>query len=62
MLFFYFKKTIYFGFFLFSKKFIINDEKIKIKTNNLNYENKLFLSKSQKNKYEIFMNFTKFEK
>ena len=28
MLFFYFKKTIYFGFFLFSKKFIISYEKI----------------------------------
>ena len=54
MLFFLFRKSHIFWFFLFSKKFIkkfiINHEKVK-KTNNLNSKIKLFLAKSQKKKH-----------
>ena len=48
MLFFLFKKSYVFCFFLFSKKFIISYKKNR-KTNDLNSENKLLLIKSQKN-------------
>ena len=52
MLFFLFRKSYVFQLFLFSKKFIISYEKNR-KTNNLNFKNKLFLAKSQKNKHHI---------
>ena len=52
MLFFLFRKSYIFWFFLFSKKFIISNEKSR-KTNNLNSENKLFLTKNQKNKHHL---------
>ena len=57
MLFFLFKKNYIFWFFLFSKKFIINHEKNK-KTNNLNSENKLLLTKNSKNKYHFKVRLT----
>ena len=44
MSFFLFRKTIYFSFFLFNKKFIISYGKNR-KTNNLNSKNKLFSTK-----------------
>ena len=50
--FFFLEKITYFGFFLFSKKFIISYEKGR-KTNNLNFENKLLSAKSQKNKHYL---------
>ena len=52
MLFFLFKKSYIFWLFLFSKKFIINHEKVK-KTNNLNFKTKLLSIKSQKNKHHV---------
>ena len=52
MLFFLFRKSYIFWLFLFTKKFIINHEK-NIKTNNLNSENKLFSTKSQKDKHHL---------
>ena len=52
MLFFLFKKNYIFWLFLFSKKFIINNEKIE-KTNYLNLKNKLLSVKSQKHKHHL---------
>ena len=52
MLFFLLRKSYIFWFFLFSKKFIISNEKSR-KTNNLNSENKLLLTKNQKNKHYL---------
>ena len=52
MSFFLFWKSYIFWFFLISKKFIISHEKIK-KIKNLNFENKLLLAKSPKNKYHL---------
>ena len=52
MLFFLFRKSYIFWFFLFNKKSIISHEKIK-KTNNLKFENKLFSAKNQKNKHHL---------
>ena len=56
MFFFYLEKNYIFWFFLFNKKFIITYENVE-KTNNLNFKNKLFLIKSQKNKYHLNLNY-----